>query len=71
MLTSHDDSSLVVDCLCDLVRGQNTPVTCFYFDFPARKEHTATNMLGSLLKQMVSGTERIPENIWTAFQEQK
>jgi len=71
MLTRHDDSSLVVDRLCDLVRGQNTPVTCFYFDFAARMEQSATNMLGSLLKQMVSGIERVPEDIWTAFQEQK
>ena len=71
VLTSQDDSSLVVDRLCDQARGQNTPVTCFYFDFASRKEQTATNMLGSLLKQMVSGMERIPEDIWTAFQQQK
>jgi len=71
MLTSHDDSSLVVDRLCNQVRGQNTLVTCFYFDFAARKEQSATNMLGSLLKQMVSGMERIPEDISRAFREQK
>jgi len=71
MLTSHDDSSLVVDRLCNQTRGQNTLVTCFYFDFAARKEQFATNMLGSLLKQMVSGMEMIPEDIWRAFQEQK
>jgi len=71
MLTNHDDSSLVVDRLCHQVRGQNTPVTCFYFDFAARKEQSATNILGSLLKQMVRGMERIPEEISRAFQEQK
>ena len=46
-------------------------VTCFYFDFAARKEQTATSMLGSLLKQMVSRTGGIPEDIWRALRVQK
>ena len=71
VITCHDDSSLVVDKLCNHARGQNTLVTCFYFEFAARKEQSATNMLGSLLKQMVSGMERIPEDISKAFQGQK
>jgi len=71
VLTCHDVSSLVVDRLCDRARGQNTTVTCFYFDFAARKEQSATAMLGSLLKQIVSGMEAIPEDISRAFQEQK
>lgn len=44
---------------------------CFYCDFAARGEQSATNMLGSLLKQMVSGTRRIPEEIWQTLREQK
>ena len=71
MLTSCHDSSLVVDKLCDQTREQHTAVTCFYFDFAARKEQTATSMLGSILKQVISGTERVPEDIWRALQEQK
>jgi len=71
VLTCHDVSSLVVDRLCDRARGQNTTVTCFYFDFAARKEQSATAMLGSLLKQIVSGMDAIPEDISRAFQEQK
>jgi len=70
VLTSRYDSSLVVDRLCDQARGQRIPVTCFYFDFAARKEQSATSMLGSLLKQMVSGMEKVPEEISRAFQEQ-
>jgi len=70
-LTSCDVSSLVMDRLCDEAAGQNTAVTCFYFDFAARKEHSATSMLGSLLKQIVGGLERVPEKISRAFQEQK
>ena len=71
MLTCHNVSSLVVDRLCDRARGQSTTVGCFYFDFAARKEQSATAMLGSLLKQIVSGMETIPEDISRAFQEQK
>ena len=70
MLTSSDDSSLVVDRLCDETNGQNIAVSCFYLDFAARKEQCATNVLGSLLKQMVGGMERIPEEISRAFQQQ-
>jgi len=71
MLTSHDVSSLVVDRLCDQERGQNTAITCFYFDFAARKEQSVTNMLGSLLKQIVGGMAKVPEEISRAFQEQR
>ena len=71
MLTSRGDSSLVVDRLCDRTRGENTAVTCFYFDFAARKEQTVTSMLGSLLRQVISGMERVPEEISRAFREQK
>ena len=71
MLTSPGGSSLVVDSLCDHARGQEIAVSCFYFDFAERKEQSAISMLGSLVKQMVSGMERIPEEISRAFQEQK
>jgi len=71
VLTCRDVSSLVVDWLCDQARGQNTPVTCFYFDFAARKDQSATAMLGSLLKQIVSGMAAVPEDISRAFEEGK
>ena len=71
LLTSCGDSSLVVDWLCDRDRGRDTAVTCFYFDFAARKEQSAASMLGSLLKQVVSQMETIPEEISRAFQEHK
>ena len=60
-----------MDRLCDQAGKQNTPVTCFYFDFAAQKEQSVTSMLGSLLRQIVGGLERIPEEISEAFQEQK
>jgi len=71
VLTGHNVSSLVVDRLCDQARRQNAAVTCFYFDFAAQKEQSVTSMLGSLLKQVVSGMENIPEEISRAFQEQR
>ena len=71
MLTRRDDSSLVVDRLCNQTKGQNTAVTCFYFDFAARKEQSATSMLGSLLRQVISGMERVPEDISRALREHK
>ena len=40
-------------------------------DFAARKEQSATNVLGSLLKQIVSGMKRVPEEISLAFEQQK
>ena len=71
MLTSYGVSSLVVDWLCDQAKGQSTAVACFYFDFAARKEQSATSMLSSLLKQVVGGMENIPEEISQVFEEQK
>ena len=71
MLTGHDVSSLVVDRLCDQSRGQNRAVTCFYLDFAARKEQSVANILGSLLRQVVGGMEKVPEEIAQVFQEQK
>jgi len=70
LLTSRDDSSLVVDRLCDQTSGQNTAVSRFYLEFATRKEQCATNVLGSLLKQMVGGIGVVPEEIWRAFQQQ-
>jgi len=71
VLTSHDISSLVVDRLCDQATRENTAVACFYFDFAARKEQSVTNMLGSLLKQVVGGMLKVLEEISRAFQEQR
>jgi len=49
---------------CDLF-----PVTCFYFDFADRKEQSVTSALSSILRQVVGGLERIPEEISRSFRE--
>jgi len=70
-LTSCNFSSLVIDTLgveAGRVGGENIAVACFYFDFAARKEQSAANMLGALLKQVVCGFDQIPQEIMEAFQ---
>ena len=66
-----DTSSLVVDSLCDIAGERNIAVSCFYVDFAAQEEQSPTNMLGSLLKQIVGGLEKIPDEIDRMFQDQK
>lgn len=60
-----------MDTLCDQLKGQNTAVACFYFDFTAQKEQTPTSILGALLKQVVGGLNEIPEKIVQAFRDQR
>ena len=68
---SSDNSSLVVDRLCDRSKEQNAAVACFYVDFAAREEQSPTNMLGALLKQIVGGLEKVPDGIEETFQDYK
>jgi len=71
LLIGCDNSSLVIDKLCDEAREGDTAVMCFYFDFAARNEQSPVNMLGSLLRQLVSGPEGIPEAVVQGFREQR
>jgi len=71
VLMSSHTSSLVVDKLCDRAKEQNAAVACFYVDFAAREEQSPTNMLGSLLKQIIGGLEKIPDEIRETFQDYK
>ena len=71
LLTSHDGSSVVVDYLCDQAIEQDIVVACFYYDFASREEQSPANMLGSLLKQLLSRLEAIPGEIGRKFRGQK
>ena len=71
MLIGCDDSSLVIDKLCDEAVEGDATVVCFYFDFAARNEQSPVNMLGSLLRQLVSGEREIPEAIAQDFRNDK
>jgi len=57
--------------LCDKAVEEDTAVACFYFDFASRNEQSPVNMLGSLLRQLVSGLEGIPEVVVRSFRNQK
>ena len=71
LLIGYDNSSLVIDKLCDEAEEEDTAVVCFYFDFAARNEQSPVNMLGSLLRQLVSGLEKIPEVVVEGFRKRK
>ena len=70
-LTGYNDSSLVIDKLCDEVIGGDPIVLCFDFDFASRNEQSPVNMLGSLLRQLVSRHGEIPEAIAEGFRNDK
>ena len=61
----------MIDNLCDLARGQNTTVACSHPDFAVRSDRSPAGAMSTLLKQVVSGLEEIPEEISRAYQEQK
>jgi len=72
LLTGCDDSSVVVDYLCNqAMEREDMIVACFYYDFASREAQSPTNMLGSLLSQLLSGLEAIPEEIKKGFRGQK
>jgi len=71
LLTDSCNSSLVIDKLCDEAVEEDTAVACFYFDFAVRNEQSPVNMLGSLLRQLVTGLEGIPEVVARSFRNQK
>ena len=60
-----------MDRLGDRAEGQGVTVAGFYFDYVAQKEQSPANMLGAVLKQIVSGLEEVPEEIVQAYEGQK
>ena len=71
LLIGCDASSLVIDKLCDEAVERYPTVACFYFDFASRNGQTPVNMLGSLLRQLVTGQGEIPETIVQDFRKEK
>ena len=70
-LIGCDASSLVIDKLCDEAVERYPTVACFYFDFASRNEQSPVNMLGSLLRQLVTGQGEIPDTIVQDFRKEK
>jgi len=71
LLIGRDDSSVVVDYLCDQATERDMAVACFYYDFASREAQSPTNMLGSLLKQLVSGSGAVPGEVEQKFRGHK
>ena len=71
LLIGCDDSSLVIDRLCDEAVEGDATVVCFYFDYAARNEQSPANILGALLRQLISGEGEIPEEIAQEFRNDK
>jgi len=71
MLTSCNVSSLVVDKLYDQARRQSTVVVCFYLDRTSQEEQPLTDVLGSLLKQLIDRLDSIPKEVLDVFREEK
>jgi len=61
----------VIESLCDQAGERSPTIACFYFDFAAREEQSPASMMGALLKQVVSGSEEIPEEVSRAYKKQK
>ena len=61
----------MIDKLCDEAVERYPTVACFYFDFASRSEQSPVNMLGSLLRQLVTGQSEIPEAIAQDFRKEK
>ena len=69
-LTIRNNSSLIIDSLCDQARGNGIAVVGLYCDFLAQHEQSTTNMLGAILKRFV-GRLGIPRHVREAFQNAK
>ena len=63
-------SSLVIDGLCDQAEEENMAVAGLYCDFLSQQEQTVNNIIGAILKQIVSRGE-IAEDLRKAFQKGK
>ena len=61
----------MIDTLCQQAVDENATVACFYFDFAAQEEQSPTTILGSVLKQVVGGFDKVPETIVKAFRDRK
>jgi len=71
ILTRNEISSLVIDTLCKQARGQNMAVLSLYCDYQARKNQSAVNTIGSLLRQVALGATGVRGEIRRAFEESR
>ena len=61
----------MIDTLREQTDGQNIAVLSLYCDYQTLKDQSAVNMIGGLLKQVISGEARIPGEIKNCFEESR
>jgi len=61
----------VIDTLREQTDGQNIAVLSLYCDYQTLKDQSAVNMIGGLLKQVISGEARIPGEIKNCFEKSR
>ena len=71
LLIGCDVSSLVIDTLCKQAAEENASVACFYLDFAAQGQQSTAAILGTVLRQVVSGLDQVPERIVKVFRGQR
>ena len=64
-------SSLVIDSLCDGVKGDNAAVAYVYCDYTIQKEQSARSVLGAVLRQVIRVLSRVPDEVREAFEHAK
>ena len=69
-MTARDLSSLVIDWLCDQVGKRDIAVAGLYCDYLAREEQSATNMLGTIFKQLIK-RDGVPEPLRRVCRKEK
>ena len=61
----------MIDTVCKQAGGENAAVACFYFDFASREEQLPAAVLGSVLKQVVDGLDKVPKRIVKTFRKRE
>ena len=69
-LTASNISSLVIDALCDEPGEEDIAIAAFYCDFSDPQQQTTVNIMGAILKQLVT-REEVLGHIQVAFQKAK
>jgi hypothetical protein len=62
-----DDSSLVIDHLSSSFSNKNMFIAAVYCDYRDRKQQTAVNMIGGLLKQAITASKQGSRDIVQNF----
>ena len=70
MLIDHDLSLLVIDTLGKQAVDENAAVACFYFYFATQEEQSQAEILGSVLKQVAAGLNKVHQ-IVKAFRDRR